>query len=216
MMNYSPQTFHANKMNLFEMVVPEDRETLIRACKLAIDGEIPSEIQIRRYLPDGTIIWLSIMVRCLGGSEAHPVICLAMNNITEQKVAEQRMLNQTEKIRRYNKYLHETLDSIPCGIAQYTVDNGYATIFANKECLRLYGYVDVTDKTIQQYDFFSLEEKEEFINMLERIKSTKQSESYRAIIKRDDGTTCAIEGTVSLMKAVSGDLVFQDSFHEAK
>ena len=52
--------------------------------------------------------------------------------------------------------------------------------------------------------------------MLERIKVTKQSESYKAIIKRDDGTTCAIEGTVSLMKAVSGDLVFQDSFHEAK
>ena len=216
MMNYTPQTFHANKMHLFEMVVPEDRDTLLKACKLAIDGEIPSEVKIRRYLPDGTIIWLSIMVRCLCDADSQPVICLAMNNITEQKVAEQRMLKQTEKIRRYNKYLHETLDSIPCGIAQYTVDDDFGTIFANKECLRLYGYVDVTDKTIEQYDFFSIEEREEFINMLNRIKDTQQGESYKAVIKRADGTTCAIEGTVSLMKSVSGDLVFQDSFYEVK
>ena len=139
-----------------------------------------------------------------------------MNNITEQKVAEQRMLKQTEKIRRYNKYLHETLDSIPCGIAQYTVDGEYATIFANKECLRLYGYVDVTDKTIQQYDLFSLEEKEKFIKMLDRIKDSKIPENYKAVIKRADGTTCAIEGTVSIMKSVSGDMVFQDSFSEEK
>lgn len=217
MMNYSPQTFHANKMNLFEMVVPEDRPILINACKLAIDGEVPSEIKIRRYLPDGTIIWLSIMVRCLGGSDSHPVICLAMNNITEQKVAEQRMIKQTEKIRRYNRYLHETLDSIPCGIAQYTVDNGYMTIFANKEALRLYGYEagnsTMNDKTIQQYDFFSLEEREEFIKMLDRIKDTKQPENYTAIIKKIDGTTCPIEGTVSIMKSVSGDMIFQDSFY---
>jgi PAS domain S-box-containing protein len=139
-----------------------------------------------------------------------------MNNITEQKVAEQRMLKQTEKIRQYNKYLHETLDSIPCGIAQYTVDDNYGTIFANKECLRLYGYVDVTDMTIDQYDFFSLEEKDEFMKMLNRIKETGKTENYKAVIKRKDGTTCAIEGTVSLMKAVSGDLVFQDSFYEVK
>ena len=216
MMNYTPQSFHANKMHLFEMVVPEDREILLKACKLAIDGEIPSEIKIRRYLPDGTIIWLSIMVRCLCDADSQPVICLAMNNITEQKVAEQRMLKQTEKIRQYNKYLHETLDSIPCGIAQYTVDDDYGTIFANKECLRLYGYVDVTDKTIDQYDFFSLEEKDEFMKMLSRIKETGESETYKAVIKRKDGTTCAIEGTVCLMKAVSGDLVFQDSFYEVK
>ena len=215
-MNYTPQSFHANKMHLFEMVVPEDREILLKACKLAIDGEIPSEIKIRRYLPDGTIIWLSIMVRCLCDADSQPVICLAMNNITEQKVAEQRMLKQTEKIRQYNKYLHETLDSIPCGIAQYTVDDDYGTIFANKECLRLYGYVDVTDKTIEQYDFFSLEEKDEFMKMLSRIKETGESETYQAVIKRKDGTTCAIEGTVCLMKAVSGDLVFQDSFYEVK
>ncbi|MBQ7906027.1 MAG: EAL domain-containing protein [Spirochaetaceae bacterium] len=217
MMNYSPQTFHANKMNLFEMVVPEDRPILINACKLAIDGEVPSEIKIRRYLPDGTIIWLSIMVRCLGGSDSHPVICLAMNNITEQKVAEQRMIKQTEKIRRYNRYLHETLDSIPCGIAQYTVDNGYMTIFANKEALRLYGYEagnsTMNDKTIQQYDFFSLEEREEFIKMLDRIKDTKQPENYTAIIKKTDGTSCPIDGTVSIMKSVSGDMIFQDSFY---
>ena len=102
MMNYTPQTFHANKMHLFEMVVPEDRDILLKACKLAIDGEIPSEVKIRRYLPEGTIIWLSIMVRCLCDADSQPVICLAMNNITEQKVAEQRMLKQTEKIRRYN------------------------------------------------------------------------------------------------------------------
>ena len=217
MMNYSPQTFHLNKMNLFEMVVPEDRQTLINACKLAIDGEIPSEIKIRRYLPDGTIIWLSIMVRCLGGSDSHPVICLAMNNITEQKVAEQRMLKQTEKIRRYNHYLHETLDSIPCGIAQYTIDNDYMTIFANKEALRLYGYPAdssfMNDTTLPQYDFFSLEEKEEFIKILNRIKETNQPEKYNAVIKRTDGTTCPIEGTVSLMKSVSGDMIFQDTFN---
>ncbi len=220
MMNYSPQTFHSNKMNLFEMVVPEDRDILVKACKVAIDGEIPSEIKIRRYLPDGTIIWLSIMVRCLGGADSHPVICLAMNNITEQKVAEQRMLKQTEKIRRYNRYLHETLDSIPCGIAQYTVACDFATIFANKEALRLYGFdtgdESITDKTISQYDFFSLEEREEFVKMLNRINETQQSENYNAVIKRADGTTCPIAGTVSLMKSVSGDLVFQDSFYEIK
>ena len=157
------------------------------------------------------------MVRCLGGSDSHPVICLAMNNITEQKVAEQRMIKQTEKIRRYNRYLHETLDSIPCGIAQYTVDEIYATIFANKEALRLYGYEGessfMNDKTIQQYDFFSLEEREEFIKMLDRIKDTKQPENYTAIIKKTDGTSCPIEGTVSIMKSVSGDMIFQDSFY---
>ena len=158
------------------------------------------------------------MVRWLGGSDSHPVICLAMNNITEQKVAEQRMIKQTEKIRRYNRYLHETLDSIPCGIAQYTVDNGYMTIFANKEALRLYGYEagnsTMNDKTIQQYDFFSLEEREEFIKMLDRIKDTKQPENYTAIIKKTDGTSCPIDGTVSIMKSVSGDMIFQDSFYE--
>ena len=71
----------------------------------------------------------------------------------------------------------------------------------------------MNDRTIQQYDFFSLEEREEFIKMLDRIKETKQSENYTAVIKRTDNTTCPIAGTVTIMKSVSGDMIFQDSFY---
>ena len=96
--------------------------------------------------------------------------------------------------RQYNKYLHETLDSIPCGIAQYTVDDNYGTIFANKECLRLYGYVDVTDMTIDQYDFFSLEEISKILSI-----SVEQSKEYYqqslAILKQVYGESHPIVAT---------------------
>ena len=50
--------------------------------------------------------------------------------------------------------------------------------------------------------------------MYGKAKETKQPENYNAIIKRSDGTTCPIAGTVCMMKSVSGDMIFQDSFYE--
>ena len=219
MMNYTPQTFHANKMNLFEMVVPDDRDSLCEYCKKAVNGEMPPEIRVRRFLPDGSIIWLSMVVRYLGGSATNPLVCLAMNNITEQKITEQRAFEQNELLNHYNIFLSNLFSTIPCAICQYTIEDNPVTIFANAECYRIYGYENhesdlFTRDKFSECDISRVENIENFKKILRVVKETGTPQHYKVNIIRLDGTLCPIEGTVSLLDTPARGIIFQDTFFD--
>mgnify|MGYP002853579554 CR=1 FL=1 len=220
MMGYTPQTFHSNKMNVFEMLVPESRLLVLDTCRLAVSGNMPGEIVVKRYLPDGNIIWLSVMVRFIGGNQERSVICCAMNNITEQKAGEMRVREQTLTLARYLDQFQRILDALPYGICQYTMDEKHEVLFANKACYEMYGIKHesdyITNSIHSECDVFSLKDKWNFFAFLDEVKKTKESSPYVAEIVKKDGSIIPIKGRVSIVKDYDEKEVFQDTFYDAR
>ncbi|MCR5699159.1 MAG: EAL domain-containing protein [Treponemataceae bacterium] len=220
MMGYTPETFHSNKMNVFEMIVPEDREIILTACKSAVQGNMPAEIMVRRYLPDGTVIWLSIIVRFFGGDEKRAIICCAMNNITEQKASESRAEERSIALVKYLERVRSILDAVPYGICQYEIDGSHSPIFANRACYEMYGTNHQSDYIAENIhsdcNIFSLKKTEEFMKILQKVKETGEDGLYSAEIIREDGSILPIRGRVSIVDYYDGRKVFQDTFYDAE
>lgn len=219
MMGYTPETFHSNKMNVFEMIVPEDREIILTACKSAVHGNMPAEIMIRRYLPDGTVIWLSLIVRFIGGDEKRAIICCAMNNITEQKASESRAEERSIALVKYLERVRTILDAIPYGVCQYEIEEPYVPIFANRACYEMYGIYRQSDYISENIhsdcNLFKMHDVEKFYEILKNVKETGKTALYSAEIIRADGSCLPIKGRVSLVDYYDGRKVFQDTFYDA-
>ncbi|MGP1587706.1 MAG: EAL domain-containing protein [Treponemataceae bacterium] len=219
-MNYTPLSFHSNKANVFEMVVPEDRQILLNACKSAAEGKMPGEIKIRRYISDGTVIWLSVVVRYIGGNEERSIVCCAMNNITEQKVSEARIKEQSLTLTYYIDFMRNVLDNVPYAVCQYTTHDEPKTLFANRACYKMYGINHPTDfiadKVFSELKLFSHADIDSFKKMLKRVKETGKAERYSADIIQRSGKVLSVKGEVSLLISHNGEMVFQDTFYEAK
>ena len=218
-MGYTPQTFHSNKMNVFEMLVPESRQLVLDTCKSAISGNMPGEIVISRYLPDGSTIWISLIIRFVGGNQDRAVMCCAMNNITEQKAAEIRVREQTLTLAHYLEQIQLVLDALPYGVCQYTTDKIPEVLFANRACYAMYGIEHasdfISDMIRSDCDVFSLVDKKGFLKFLEEVKKSGKEATYSAEIVRTDGGIVPIKGRVSLVKYYDGREVFQDTFYDA-
>ncbi|MCR4790035.1 MAG: EAL domain-containing protein, partial [Treponemataceae bacterium] len=219
MMGYTPETFHSNKTNIFEMIVPENRQLLLDTCKKACEGMLPEEIRIRRYLSDGTVIWLSMIVRYIGGSQGRSIVCCAMNNVTEQKVNEVRIQEQTFSLTSYIDFISKMMDAIPYGICHFTIDKK-ETLFANRSCYEMYGINHksdyLSDKIVSECNIFSLKDKDSYFKVLEKVKETGKSEQYSAEIIRKNGEIVPIKGEVSILRFHDGKEIFQDTFYDAR
>ena len=83
-MGYSAEDLAGeNNSDVWSYVHPDDVEISRAACRQAIETGKAVKATIRRYDKNGRLLMLEGVHKRLGGSDSHPVICIAFNDITD-------------------------------------------------------------------------------------------------------------------------------------
>jgi PAS domain S-box-containing protein len=97
MLGYTEEEFR--NLSLMQITPKEDRETIRSRLRQLLDGRLSEYHVEQRYLRrDGSIVWANVSVSLIPGSDAEePMLVKVIEDITERKRAEDRLLNtQTE------------------------------------------------------------------------------------------------------------------------
>lgn len=100
-MGYTPEDFNGENVNVWDMMEPEDAELSRNACLEALRTDEAVHAVVRRYDKNGRLIYLDGVHRRLGGTYENPILCIAFNDITDQRESErklQRAYNEIEEI----------------------------------------------------------------------------------------------------------------------
>lgn len=103
-MGYTHEDAACEYDNILEKIYPDDLEGCLAAYHEAAVTDKAVRTTVRRYDKDGNLLYLDGVCRRLGGSEEHPIFCIAFNDITEQ-------IKNDEIIRRSRNQIHNILDS---------------------------------------------------------------------------------------------------------
>lgn len=103
-MGYTHDDIACEYDNILEKIHPDDLEECLAAYHKAAVTDKAVRTTVRRYDKNGNLLHLDGVCRKLGGSENHPIFCIAFNDITEQ-------IKNDELIRRSRNQIHNILDS---------------------------------------------------------------------------------------------------------
>ena len=158
---------------------PEQVERFKKDYKESLKGKkiSPMEIQIKRK--DGTIAWLSVQnsLKKIGNEILIEGIA---QDITERKIAEQKLIESEEKYRNL-------ADSLPEVI--FEIDLSYNITYTNLIASKVFGYTSEEFKegmTISH--FVLLEEKELILKQTKQIFRGEYIKPLQIRLKRKDGT----------------------------
>lgn len=96
--------------NVWKNMPEEDAEKSKAACIEAVNTGKAVKTMIRRYGKDGRLLYLDGVHRRLGGTDENPIICIAFNDVTEQ--------------REIEHHLEDVVASLDGGIALLTENHG--------------------------------------------------------------------------------------------
>ncbi len=158
---------------------PEQVERFKKDYKEALKGKKinPMEIQIKRK--DGTIAWLSVQnsLKKIGNEILIEGIA---QDITERKIAEQKLIKSEEKYRNL-------ADSLPEVI--FEIDLSYNVTYTNSIASKIFGYSNEEfKKGMNIFQFVSLEDKELILKQTKQIFRGEYVKPLVLKLKRKDGT----------------------------
>ncbi len=110
LLGYDPQSFYAVGHDAMNRIFDVDKAPFLAACKRAVEEQGAEVIEFRAHRRDGGVLWLGTNIRYLGGTPERPLICLAMNDITTQKINEHNLRKKNAELARermINKYVEE-------------------------------------------------------------------------------------------------------------
>ncbi|MDE5576434.1 MAG: EAL domain-containing protein, partial [Oscillospiraceae bacterium] len=120
-MGYTPEDFNGENVNVWDMMEPEDAERSRNACLEALRTDEAVHAAVRRYDKNGNLRYLDGVHRRLGGTYENPILCIAFNDITEQRESERKLQ------LAYNE-IEEIINATDSVIADSDLENG--TIFS--------------------------------------------------------------------------------------
>ncbi|MDE7301736.1 MAG: EAL domain-containing protein, partial [Oscillospiraceae bacterium] len=100
-MGYTPEDFNEENVNVWDMMTPEDAERSRNACLEALRTDEAVRAVVRRYDKNGNLRYLDGVHRRLGGTYENPILCIAFNDITDQRESERKLqlaYNEIEEI----------------------------------------------------------------------------------------------------------------------
>ena len=119
-MGYTPEDFNEENVNVWDRMMPEDAERSRNACLEALRTDEAVNAVVRRYDKNGNLRYLSGVHRRLGGTYENPILCIAFNDITDQRESERKLQ------LAYNE-IEEIINATDSVIADSDFENG--TIF---------------------------------------------------------------------------------------
>lgn len=137
---------------------PEDRDWDPRARELMIAGELEAHQREKRYVrPNGEIVWAVLGITLIRDDAERPLFFAQIQNITERKLAEQRLREALEKEQEAADRLRE-IDQLK---------DEFLAVMSHELRTPLTPIVGLTEALINNYDFFDDKAKRE---LLERVQ----------------------------------------------
>ena len=115
-MGYTPGSFEEERINIWDMMLPEDAERSREACREAIRTDKAVSATVHRYDRNGKLLVLEGVHRKLGGTDENTIICIAFNDITD-KIANEY------KIGRYRTEIEEILSATGAVVTDIDYEN---------------------------------------------------------------------------------------------
>ena len=179
-MGYTPGSFEEERINIWDMMPPEDAENSRKACLEAIKTDQAVSVTVHRYDKNGKLLVLEGIHRKLGGTRENPIICIAFNDITEQ-------IESEYQIGRYRAEMEEILGATGAVITDIDYENN-TTFYAGD--LSEFG---IDPDRIRDYlgnaaafkDTFHPDDMEKIKKFFSGKESGKRSEEIRVRSKAD-------------------------------
>jgi PAS domain S-box-containing protein len=117
----TPGSFTTTHRAFLKLVHPDDRKGLEDAARLAIEGKTAYRSEFRIVFPDGRVRWMSGAGDVLRDASGRPTHMVGVTmDITERKLAEQRLIAQES---RFRALIEKSFDAVAIvaadGIVQY-------------------------------------------------------------------------------------------------
>lgn len=187
MFGYTHDDF--SKMTLLELTHPEDLADSKLNLEKLIKGEIKTlQITKRRYRKDGTMIWVKVFVSAIFGQDKRPVSFVTiMNDITEEKEVQIKLLESAQKITSSEKMLAQSQKIAHIGSWNWVVDSD--TVTWSDELYRIYGMEPQSVKiSFDRYiDFIHPDDRKRVNELIQRALQDHQPYSFYSRIVRPDG-----------------------------
>jgi len=104
-----PDQFDGTVTGFAALVHPEDQELVSKAIQLALDSDLPYELEFRAVRPDGAVIWLFTSAAVLRDGERPVRMLGATMDISERKRTEEALRQSEEKLRQQAQELEQQL-----------------------------------------------------------------------------------------------------------
>ena len=104
-----PDQFDGTVTGFAALVHPEDQELVSKAIQLALDSDLPYELEFRAVRPDGAVIWLFTSAAVLRDGERPVRMLGATMDISERKRTEEALRESEERLRRQAQELEQQL-----------------------------------------------------------------------------------------------------------
>ena len=135
-----------DRTNIWNMIHPDDVEISKNACLEATRTGVAVRAVVRRYDHKGRMLYLNGIHTRLGGTDEHPIICIAFNDVTRElaggKERHSTALAETAKEAafRSNELLRKTVRHIPVGVGIFKLDEGVPVpIYVSDKMYKLFG-----------------------------------------------------------------------------
>lgn len=130
--------------------------------------------------------------------------------------ANKLITQQKEQLQCQANYLRELYDSLPCGVAQFTIEEPRRLIEYNDACLKIFGYSSRKNfNKATESDIDSVVHKEDrkfFRNIVERVVRSGEREEYELRIIREDGSIGRASKVMEIVQSPTGQTVIRDVF----
>lgn len=95
-MGYTADDLNSSNIDVWTRVHPDDVKISRNACLEAMRTDKAVHAVVRRYSRDGELLFLDSIYRRLGGSDDHPIFCIAFNSLNE-KIKNDKILENTRE-----------------------------------------------------------------------------------------------------------------------
>jgi PAS domain S-box-containing protein len=179
---YTTDDYDGNQFLWYDMIHPEDRDTVTRHAQVAMQGGATDPLEHRIIHKNGTVKWVRNTMVPRYDRDGSLVACDGLvSDITERKRAEEALKASEEKYRSF-------VENAPEGIFQSTPGRQYLSV--NPAFARMLGFDSPEDLTRSISDIASQVylSVEDYDRLHDRLKKGVPVDGYELEVRRRDDT----------------------------
>lgn len=167
---------------------------------------------------DGTIIWLEGTRMRITMDDGAPLVISTFSDMTEQREAENRLIQKLDWTKKRRRMILELYDSIPIGVLQQTTSHPAVCMDVNRASVRLLGYEDTPKEFLErEIDFFSCiyaKDLQKMEDIVASLTSMGVSRPFEVRLQLPDGTIRWVGGDAQRLLSMDGNEILQFCFSD--
>lgn len=198
--------------NIYE----EDYEKVQKKISHLLKENDTYSVRYRLKKKDGSLLWILDIGKKYTNEEGEVVLSCFIADISEEVEKERTFQNVNEEAEQKSRFLESLYDTVLCGIIQFTVDEPYTIINANRMASEIFGYSkeEYLKGDTSATETVRKEQMENVLGMLEELRKDGGRVSYEREAVRKNGSSCWISVFMERLENAEGDSVIQAVFND--